>query len=173
MATTAIDDQLAADFKLAMRRLTAAIVIVTGCDDGEPFGMAATAFTSVSADPPSVIVGVNRSASLHSPITKGRHFAINLLSSDHRDLVAAFSSSARRAERFAGSDWKTLDGGIPTLSNAVMAMTCTVEAEMDYGSHTMFIGRVNTIDIGKNAEPLLWHDGAFAKGVLHAADEAT
>lgn len=146
-----------------MRRLTASVVLVTGCDDGVPFGMAATSCSAMCAEPPSVVVGVNRAASLHAPIRKGRAFGINLLGESDRDLVTLFSDGTRRGDRFAGDRWVIGDQGVPILIDAVMALSCRVDAEFEYGSHSLFVGKVADVWLGPGSDALLWRDGRFAR----------
>ena len=80
MSTTA--EELRASFKLAMRRFPAAVSVITAADQTRRHGMTATAVTSLSLDPPSLIVCINRSTLLHDVMLLGRHFCVNVLRDD-------------------------------------------------------------------------------------------
>jgi flavin reductase len=155
-------DTLAADFRHAMRRLTSAVAIITSCRDGTPSGMTATAVTSVSVDPPSLMIAVNRSASIHDVIVGSRRFCVNLLSRPHAELVEPFSGRSKGAERFAFGAWEEGPLGIPFLTDALASLLCEVDGALSYGSHTLFIGKVETARVARTAEPLVWQDGCGA-----------
>ena len=96
---------LAQGFRDAMRRLASTVTIVTTTTDEGPSGMTATAVTSLSADPPAILVCVNRSASIHAKLELGRRFCISLLSVDHRDLPSAFGGGIDPDKRFDYGSW--------------------------------------------------------------------
>lgn len=155
-------DALAADFRHVMRRLASAVAIITSCRDGAPSGMTATAVTSVSVDPPSLIIAINRSASIHDVIADGRRFCVNLLSRSHAELVEPFSGKSKGAERFAVGAWEEDALGLPFLTDALASVLCEVDGALSYGSHTLFIGKVEAIRMGRAADPLVWQDGRGA-----------
>ncbi len=154
-------DALTDEFKQAMRRLASTVAIVTAEHEGEWYGMTATAVTSASADPPALAVGVNRTASIHLPITASGRMCVNLLRTRHDVLVAPFSGGTSRAERFDHGDWLN-DDGIPYLADAQVSFFCRVEAELAYGSHTLFVGRIERLVVDPSVEPLIWQDGRMA-----------
>ena len=86
-----------ADFKQAMRRLAATVAIVTSGTDEEWTGMAATAVTSVTTDPPTLLVAVNRNASLSPVLKREGRFCVNLLAERHAEIVGIFSGQKKRA----------------------------------------------------------------------------
>lgn len=153
---------LALAFRDAMRRVASSVTLVTTRDaQGTPHGMAASAVIPVSMDPPSLLVAVNRSAGLHPALSAEGRFCVNLLAGEHHPLLGAFSQSSRRAERFASRDWDVDADALPCLSTAPAAVSCEVDQRVDYGSHTLFIGRVTGVRLaGRHAEPLVWFDGA-------------
>jgi len=155
-------DTLAADFRHAMRRLAATVAIITSSRDGARFGMTATAVTSVSVDPPSLAIAVNRSASLHDVIVESRRFCVNLLSRPHEDLVEPFSGRSKGAERFDFGAWEDDARGVPFLTDALASVLCQVDGALSYGSHTLFVGKVETIRMVGRADPLVWQDGRGA-----------
>lgn len=162
MSSDAAEKALADGFRQAMRRLTASIVLVSAQEGSELYGMVATAFSSVSASPPSVVIGVNQSASVHGPVFRTRRFGISLMAPDHAELIGIFSSTARRIERFQGDGWESFDGGVPRLGGAIASWLCDVDAQLDYGTHTLFVGQVRDIHLGEADVPMLWHAGGIA-----------
>jgi flavin reductase len=131
------------EFRAAMRGLASGVSLVTTLDpEGKPHGMAATAVMSVSADPPRILVCVNKTASMHAPLVAFGCYAVSFLSAAQADLVRIFSSPDQRHLRFAGSGWSGLTTGAPVLDGAVAVLDCVVVEQIDAISHSMFIGEV-------------------------------
>jgi flavin reductase (DIM6/NTAB) family NADH-FMN oxidoreductase RutF len=167
---------LSADLKEAMRRLASSVAIVTSRDpDGQPHGMAASAVIPVSMDPPSMLVAVNRDAGLHPVLQRSRRYCINLLADDQHPLLKPFSQTALREQRFRSDDWRDAwtsgDGPLPWLDGAPAAIECEVDQTLDYGTHTLFVGRVVRVRCaptetatGTSApQPLVWLAGQRAR----------
>ena len=157
--------EVKAAFRNAMRRLAATVTIVTTEEGGRWHGMTATAVTSVSADPPSLLVCVNQSASLHAPLLESGRFGVNLLRACHTELCGIFSGQRDGQERFTFGEWRTDELGLPYLSDAQASLGCTVELKMPYATHTIFIGRVDSVRIFDEVTPLIYQDGHFANSV--------
>ena len=152
---------LATAFKGAMRRLAATVTIAsTRGPDGRPMGMTATAVTSVTADPPALLICVNRSASIHPCLAMGHRFCVNLLASDHGDLSFAFGGRVAPEERFAQGEWAA-DADVPYLADAQSNIFCVVDALHDYGTHTIVIGKVASVRLHGEVRPLIFGDGRF------------
>lgn len=149
-------------FKEAMARLAGGVSLVTTRDgQGIPLGMVATAVTSVSAEPPTVLVCVNRSASLYSHLQEQGIFCVNFLAQDHRDLVTRFSSSTARASRFDGGGWMQLTTGAPVLEDALASLDCRLEGRVENGTHTVFLGQVLEAKAGAPRPPLIHYNRGF------------
>lgn len=153
----------AADFRAAMRGLASGVSLVTTRDTaGMAHGMAATAVTSISAEPPRLLVCVNKSASMHAPLLAAGIFAVNFLTLEQEPLVALFSSPKDRAQRFAGPDWGRLETGAPVLAGAIAALDCRVVETIEASSHTMIIGDVvATRALSAVAVPLVHYHGGL------------
>lgn len=159
-------DELATGFKDAMRKLAATVTLVTTAEDGARHGMPATAVTSLSMDPPSVLVCINRSASMHGPTTRSRYFCVNLLAAAQAGLLKEFGSRPS-SERFVAGDWQEGPYRLPYLADAAAALFCAVEDEMHYGTHTVFVGRIVGVAADGTADPLVYlagQSGRFAPG---------
>lgn len=151
------------EFKRAMRRLASTVTIISTADvNGNRFGMAATAVNSVSTEPPSLLVCVNHSASIHAPLTGRGTFCVNVLSTEHEDLVSAFSGRLAGAERFTVGDWHDDDRGIPYLEDAQCNFVCDVDTVVPFGTHSVIIGRVQAVRVAEGIAPLIYADGRLA-----------
>lgn len=154
------------DFKQAMRRLASTVAIITSGTGEAWTGMAATAVMSVTADPPTLAVAVNRNASLSPILSEHGQFCVNLLAERHSELVGIFSGAAKGAARFAKGRWTTSAEGLPLLEDAAASMVCTTIDTLDVATHTLFIGRVDSIVNHESIDPLIWVDGRLASASL-------
>ncbi len=149
------------EFKRAMRRLAATVTIVTTRHEGLRYGMAATAVTSVTADPPTLLVCVNRKAGIHTPISESGSFCLNLLGVSNRDLVAPFSGGAAGESRFVHGDWAENDEGLPYLRDAQACLFCVTRARLAHGSHSIIVGEVSDVRTFGEVQPLVYQDGGL------------
>ncbi len=158
-------------FREAMRRLAASVMIVTTRDgEGHPHGMVASSVIPVSMEPPSMLVAVNRGAGLHPALSASGRFCVNLLAGHQHHLLAPFSQTSLRVERFRSDDWadawSPAADRLPWLPQAPAAIECAVDLATDYGTHTLFIGRVLSVhcpDATAGAmSPLVWLAGERA-----------
>ena len=117
-------DDLRSSFKLAMRRFPAAVTVITSADQTRRHGMTATAVTSLSMDPPSLVVCVNQASLLHDIMLLARRFCVNLLRRDQVALSAAFSGALSPETRFGLGDWAMSPEGISYLETAQINIFC-------------------------------------------------
>lgn len=146
-----------------MRRLAAAVTIVTTGTVPQRFGLTATAVTSVSADPPTLLTCINRDADSFHPIIRHGRFAVNLLRPDHQELAGRFGGLfAESGEpRFELGRWTQGSHDVPILEDALASFECELETVHDGASHGILIGRVLKV-ITQRGAPLLWYEGALA-----------
>jgi flavin reductase len=158
-------------FRLGMRRLPAAVTLVTCKHDGNYLGLTATAVTSLSAEPPSLLTCVNREASAHRAILESKAFGINVLPHDKVALARLFASRAveDRAKRFTSDKWVELTTGAPILNDVIVGFDCTLDQAIVYASHSVLIGQVQDIKIGDIHKHLMYLEGEFADLALGAA----
>lgn len=146
---------LSADFREAMAAWPAGVVVVAVRDDDEVLGMTASAFTSVSADPPLVLVCVSEHAPiLFSLLDEGR-FTVNLLAAGQARAAAAFADKLPPDPGLFADDAD--DAGDPVLRGALATFVCTLWAEHPGGDHRVVIGRVERVVLGADAPPLVYH----------------
>jgi flavin reductase (DIM6/NTAB) family NADH-FMN oxidoreductase RutF len=148
-------------FRLAMRRLAASVSIVVANGDDGPVGMAATSITSLTIDPPALLVCVNRATSLHALLVPSAPLSINLLSRHQKQISAAFGGGVPHEQRFAVGEWQTDVNGLPTLVDAQANLECIIDAMLAYGTHSIVIARVLRATIGEGVDPLIYQDGGY------------
>ncbi|MFW7354671.1 MAG: flavin reductase family protein [Brucella sp.] len=153
------------EFKKAMRRLTATVALITTCDEGKPFGMAATAVCSIGINPPSLLVSIAHTASMHDPLINSRRFGVNLLSREHAHIVGPFSGKVKGAARFEIGDWAAGYGGVPILVDAQASVICEVANIFEHSGHTLVVGTVVETKVREPVMPLLYENGGFAHSV--------
>jgi flavin reductase (DIM6/NTAB) family NADH-FMN oxidoreductase RutF len=159
--------QFAAEFKLGMRSLAGAVSIISCAHEGRRYGMTATAVCSATADPPTVLVCVNRATNTHDAIAAAEIFCVNMLRHEDRELSGTFSgaqgTNMRGEARFRDGQWTRLATGAPVLADALVSFDCRVVNRLVHGSHTIFLGEVARMQIGRKGKPLLYADGQYAK----------
>ncbi len=165
MSLDVASDELRASFKLAMRRFPAAVTVVTSADHTRRHGMTATAVTSLSLDPPSLVVCVNQATLLHDIMLLARRFCVNLLRRDQAALSAAFSGAVAPGSRFELGEWSVSTEGISYLKSAQINIFCKKAAAVPYGTHTIFIGEAERVDVHGPADPLIYQDATYCSSV--------
>lgn len=160
---SSLSDDLApvtADFKRAMRRLAATVSIITTADaNGNRYGMTATAVNSLAMDPPSLLICVNHSASIHAPLIGRGRFCVNVLTTEHEELVSAFGGRLKGDARFQVGEWRDEAGGMPYLEGAQCNLFCDIESVVPYATHSIVIGRVSAVRVEEGIRPLIFADG--------------
>lgn len=150
-------------FKIGMRSLAGAVNIVTSAHGGHRHGMTMTAVCSATADPPTVLICVNKLASTHGAVMKSKVFCANVLRADDWELSTAFSGAQTGEGRFKSRNWSRLATGSPVLVDSLVSFDCRVVKKLAHGSHTLFLGQVEQVLLGKKGRPLLYWEGSYAK----------
>ena len=135
--------------------------IITSHMNGEDHGMTATAVTSVSLDPPSLLVCVNNRTYLHEMLQHQPNFAVNVLAKGQVDLSDAFSGKVSPQERFETGHWVKHESGLMTLLDAHARVVCKRTAAVPYGTHTLFIGQVTDAFVSDQTCPLLYENAKY------------
>jgi flavin reductase (DIM6/NTAB) family NADH-FMN oxidoreductase RutF len=132
-----------AEFVQAMGQHVASVCVITTSIGTERFGLTATAVSSVCADPPRLLVCVNKSGLTYQKIVAAGHFGVNVLSETQDKVGKAFAGMmGRDFDRFSVGDWQTLKTGSPILSAAASAFDCCIAETIDQFTHSIFIGEV-------------------------------
>jgi flavin reductase (DIM6/NTAB) family NADH-FMN oxidoreductase RutF len=155
----------------ALRRLAKAVVVITVRHSGQRFAMAATAVSELAMDPPSMLICVNRSASLHLPLSEGARFCINILHSSHQEIANACSGVVKGEARFATGLWRESEHGVPFLADSQASIVCMNDLSVEYGTHRVYMGQVVEVLTDREVDPLVYVDGRYTVVVGQAAPE--
>ena len=148
------------DFRAALGMFATGVTIVTARGaGGEPVGLTANSFNSVSLAPPLVLWSLARSAGSMPHFERGSHYAINILASDQRELAERFAGKAE--DRFAGLDFREGSGGAPILEGSAAVFECFNRSRYEEGDHVIFVGEVERCTSREGAQPLIFHGGRY------------
>ena len=153
----------AREFRDLMRNVTGAVSIIASGPVGERSGLTATAVCSVSDQPPTLLVCVNRAATSREVIARTGSFSVNVLGANCHALATHFSgrTGASGEGKFDAGAWTTLATGAPILTSALAAFDCEVVDIKDVATHSIVIGRVIAGKLGPAGAPLLYARGAY------------
>ena len=149
------------DFKNALQLWASGVTVVT--TQSEKFGvqgMTVTAFSSVSVNPPQVLVCINDAADTGEGIAESQCFAVNVLTTEQESTSNQFAGGSSQAQRFADANWSAGVTGAPLLNNSLMSLDCKVVEQVHAGTHWSIIGEVQACEC-RSGEPLLYYRGAY------------
>ncbi|MGZ5051649.1 MAG: flavin reductase family protein [Methylobacter sp.] len=149
------------DFKKAMQLWASGVTVVT--TQSEKFGtqgMTVTAFSSVSVNPPQVLVCINESADTGTGINESGYFAVNVLNSAQQDTSNQFAGGSSQEQRFANTPWTPGVTGSPVLDESLMSLECKVVEKVHAGTHWIVIGEVQNCTC-RSGDPLLYYRGNY------------
>ncbi len=151
------------DFRGAMRHLTGGVSVITVGRGQEITGMTVTSVSSLSVDPPTLIVSVNREASSWPVLKRHGFFGVNILAADQLEIAERFSGKGglKGAERFAGAQWITRRSGVPLLVGALASIDCAVDETIERHSHAIIIGRVLDVQASGRTAALAYWQGRY------------
>jgi flavin reductase (DIM6/NTAB) family NADH-FMN oxidoreductase RutF len=151
------------DFRGAMRQLTGGVNVITAGRGKDISGMTVTSVSSLSLDPPTLIVSVNRSASSWPLLQRYGAFGVNILAADQIDIAERFAGKdgLKGATRFAGAEWTTRASGVPLLVGALAAIDCEIEEIIERHSHAILIGRVRDLQVSSRTAALAYWQGQY------------
>ena len=145
-------------------RFATGVTVVTMADGGQPCGMTANAFSSVSLDPPLVLICVDKAASVYEPIQRARAFAVNILSEDQRSLSDFFARHGRKGEGdpMGGFPHRSGKTGSPILDGTLAWLDCRLTEQFGGGDHSIVIGEVIDLQLSEpSGAPLLFYAGGY------------
>jgi flavin reductase (DIM6/NTAB) family NADH-FMN oxidoreductase RutF len=148
------------DFRTVMGQFATGVTVVTTLDGDRPQGITVNALSSVSLDPPLVMIALDRKRFIVPAIEAGGRYAINILHEDQQWLSDCFAGAAVTPNRdaFCGATWQPGTTGLPLIAEAVATMECRVVERFEVGDHLLFVGHVEACSLdGPEAPPLLYH----------------
>jgi flavin reductase (DIM6/NTAB) family NADH-FMN oxidoreductase RutF len=138
------------------------VTVVTCWDQDRPGGMTANSFSSVSLDPPLLLVSIDLRAASYDRIQRSGGFAVNILSEEQQHLAARFAGRHREmADPFADLTYRRAASGSPLLAGCLAWFDCHLEAVHPAGDHALFIGRILEADFDSRRSPLLFYASDF------------
>ena len=147
------------EFRAALSRFPSGVTVVTSVGStGVPHGITVTAFTSVSLEPPLILVCIEKTTGSHAALLNSRKFVVNILAAGHDALSHRFSLPV--TDKFDGVGVRPGTNGVPVLDDALVALECSLRNDFDGGDHTIFVGQVEAVAILDGA-PLVYFHGSY------------
>lgn len=152
----------ATDFRNAMSLLTTAVNVITTQGEAGMHGFTASAVCSVTDTPPTLLVCMNQSSRSHAHFVESQVLAVNVLSTQHKQLSNTFASSKFSSEdRFSLGEWTTLETGSPILEDALVSFDCEIKDIQQVGTHSIFMCRVLAVKQSEQEESLVYFNRSY------------
>jgi flavin reductase (DIM6/NTAB) family NADH-FMN oxidoreductase RutF len=149
------------ELRAAMRRFASGIAVLTVVADGQRLGITVGSLASLSLEPALVGVSIGHHSPAHEPLRRARRFALSLLAGDQEALAGHFGRNVPPIalwERIALHDW---DEPEPALADALAWLSCSVVSEHRAGDHTIVVGSVDRVELGRRAPALVYVEGGY------------
>lgn len=149
-------------FKQVLGRFCTGVTIVTFKNESGIHGLTVNAFSSVSLEPPLVLICVDKQGVSHQILSEAEAFVVNLLSKGQTELAYRFADASLSSEqRYADSVYWLTDNGIPVFEDNLGFLECMIYERFDGGDHTIFLGEVENGDVSENKRPLIFYSSQF------------
>jgi len=165
MAETESETFSGQDFRKVLGSFATGVTVVTTRTPGPAYGMTANAFSSVSLDPPLVLVCISAKAEGRSWVEQNDAFAVNILSVEQEEISNFFASPDRPRDSMAFQHIPYTPGpsGSPIFDGVAAYLDCKLHAAHEAGDHLIFIGEVLDLGFNDENEPLLFHGGRYKR----------
>jgi flavin reductase (DIM6/NTAB) family NADH-FMN oxidoreductase RutF len=150
-----------AEFRRVLGHFASGVTVVTTAVDEIYHGITVSAFSSLSLDPPLVLVCIDRRASSHDALAKSGAFVVTILAEDGEWLSRLFSS--QDANRFAKVRYRIGQDGAPMLEEALAVIDCRLDNQIAARDHSIFVGRVVDTDVRRKGKPLLYFRSGYGQ----------
>jgi flavin reductase (DIM6/NTAB) family NADH-FMN oxidoreductase RutF len=151
-----------ADFRRVMGRFATGVTIVTTCDGDRRLGITVNAFSSVSLDPPLILVCIEKTSYLHQVMLRNGYFAVNLLSEEQQELSQCFAGHSEARRNFCDAPSHTAVTGAPVLDHTLGWLDCRIVNAYPGGDHSIIVGQVEALG-GSENHPLLYYRGKYPR----------
>ena len=149
-------------FRTALSRFASGVTVVTTRDaEGRPLGITVSAFSSVSLEPPLVLVCIDCAAYVHDAFQASGVFVVNVLGAEQEELSRLFAS--REPDKFQRIGYSAGLEGAPVLADTLATLECRLRHAYEGGDHTIFVGEVEHTNVRADAQPLLYYRGGYAR----------
>ena len=149
-----------AHFADTMASLAATVCVATSADGDERYGRTVTAVTSLTAQPPSILVSITKGSDLARLIEKTEQFSLSLLADDQEEIGNAFAGKLSLEDRFKIGVWGQWPSGQPKLAGAATSIECKLAGVVEMDTHCLFIGILVSAE-KTEASPLLWYEREY------------
>ncbi|UTW03396.1 flavin reductase family protein [Amphritea atlantica] len=151
--------------------MTGVTVVTAVSESGEKVGFTANSFTSVSVDPPLLLVCPANNLSSFDIFNNCKHFAVNILAEDQQDISNTFASA--KGDRFEGINWHSDDNGCPIIDGTVAHFSCSTYSNIPAGDHILLVGQISDFSANEKLGLGYAKGGYFSLGMEHRAEELT
>ena len=154
----------AADYRRIIGQFATGVAVVTTANDGLLHGMTANAITSVSLDPPLLLVCIDKAAHSHDQFTQSGRFTVNILAEDQQEVSKIFAATSEPEQgRLQGVAFHLGANGVPLIEGCLAYIECAVADQFEGGDHTIFTGSVEDATVAGEAAPLLFYQGKYRR----------
>ena len=152
------------EFKIGMRKYIYSVSVISNTQsNGRKNAITVSSVTSISINPPSIIVCINKKSSIHESLILDSKFCINLVNEEQQDIAEVCSDPNRINERFKNIEW--IGDKPPIMKNALVNIICKVDKIVEYKTHSIVIGLVQKIKNSEHKNPLMYQEGVYKKSV--------
>jgi flavin reductase (DIM6/NTAB) family NADH-FMN oxidoreductase RutF len=151
------------ELRSAMRTWTSGVTIVTAAHGDETHGMTVSSFTSISLDPPLIVVSLQTASRTHDLVSRAMAFGVTILAANQQELSERFASDVDAMDRLRGLETETMVTGAPFIKGGLAYLDCRVQQTIQAGMNTIFIGEVVAVRGDDHTSPLVYHDRAYAR----------
>ncbi|MDT7891176.1 MAG: flavin reductase family protein [Thermoproteota archaeon] len=143
-------------FREIMSYFATGVTIVAVNINSKPYGLTVNSFTSVSLEPPLILICIQKGKKAHDMISRAKFFSINILTSEQEHLSVRFADPKIEDIRFEGVDYEIDEYGCPLIKNCLAYIICRKYKEYDGGDHTIFLGEIVEMIKGQEKLPLIF-----------------
>jgi flavin reductase (DIM6/NTAB) family NADH-FMN oxidoreductase RutF/DNA-binding FadR family transcriptional regulator len=158
------------EFRDIIGHFASGVTVITALHDGQPYGTTASAVSSLSLEPPMVLICLNKTSSTGQAVSGAQRFAVNILGEDQADEAMRFATKSA-SEKFQGIAVVDGEWGEPLLGDALSILECKVVEEVTGGTHTVFLAEVERAS-ARAGTPLAYFKGQFGRLQLEQDETA-
>jgi flavin reductase (DIM6/NTAB) family NADH-FMN oxidoreductase RutF len=152
------------DYRDVIGRFASGVTVISATAEGRPVGTTASAVTSLSLEPPTILVCLDKTSATAGAILEAGRFAVNILGEEHADLARRFATKG--PDKFAGLPVAEGETGVPLLDGALATLECRVTEQVSGGTHWVFMAEVERASAREGA-PLAYFRGLFGRLEQH------
>lgn len=149
------------ELKHFMRRFPQGVTLVTTHTKGKYVGITVSSFTSISLDPPLVLISVSKDANSYNDFVNCETFDVQLLAANQESIAVKFAKKIKHEEKFDGLMFSLDPKGNPIIEGILANLVCARDQVIDAGDHTLILGKVQTAKVLLDSSPLIYHERAF------------